>query len=532
MPGASLSCCALRRPNHNRVGVLAGAPRRAVLAVVWRAGAGRSARGGVQQAAPQRLLRARQVKALAVTPTVTDCASSLRSPRLETETTKRSSWPGVAFFPELAKQKFVDVAEGQSAKFMDRARLSSRARPGAEPDSGWRGAAIKVQNRRGAAHTSRPGRVQRHDRGGAEQFSVLQRNPSTPRPRVPARPRSRRRKRADRRPSSVGLRVQPARRAPRPPPAAAMVVTAADLETDSAGAERPFAGALKNGRTGRWFQDPAAQGIHADVFGDGDDAMMPPVEEFLAFVDAGPYKGVFAQLATAPAPKRQATGDLQPADAEQIGAAARQVVGAAGGLAAEAGQVAALGGPETYGQLDRECKARTSFRGGKCCASGDCVRRLWFSQNEDAWKAHGACRAAAQPADQVVERAAPSSAAVKTSVVKGFESTVGGYTDGRMQQGGGGGDSEKEARQGEKRWKLEVAEVERSAEQQRVVAKEEHATTLAKLKQAPAPAAADASGEPPPERWLMCMNAALFFVDEAPHCTRGAGSPSARAARG
>ena len=209
-----MSCCALRRPNHNRVGVLAGAPRRAVLAVVWRAGAGRSARGGVQQAAPQRLLRARQVKALAVTPTVTDCASSLRSPRLETETTKRSSWPGVAFFPELAKQKFVDVAEGQSAKFMDRARLSSRARPGAEPDSGWRGAAIKVQNRRGAAHTSRPGRVQRHDRGGAEQFSVLQRNPSTPRPRVPARPRSRRRKRADRRPSSVSLRVQPARRAP------------------------------------------------------------------------------------------------------------------------------------------------------------------------------------------------------------------------------------------------------------------------------------------------------------------------------
>ena len=286
------------------------------------------------------------------------------------------------------------------------------------------------------------------------------------------------------------------------------------MSAAAAAAPPPFPGALKSARTGRWFKDPAAQDIHRDVWVE-EECDQPPVEEFMRFVAAGPFKEAFAELQAAPPLKRQATSDLRQADAEAIGEAAGTVAAAAPGLAAEAEQVAALGGPASYGELDRMCEERPSFRGGKCCAGGDCVRRLWFAQNRDAWGAYRACRPAPKQPAGDAPRAEPSSAAVKSGAAKGFQQTVGGYADDRTQ-GGGGADSAREERQAQKRRRLEAVVAVEDAQKQRVREKEHHVVALAKARQEAAAGAA-AAGEPPPARYLMCVNAALFFVDEAPH---------------
>jgi hypothetical protein len=110
------------------------------------------------------------------------------------------------------------------------------------------------------------------------------------------------------------------------------------MSAAAAAAPPPFPGALKSARTGRWFKDPAAQDIHHDVWVE-EECDQPPVEEFMRFVAAGPFKEAFAELQAAQPLKRQATSDLRQADAEAIGEAAGTVAAAAPGLAAEAEQL-------------------------------------------------------------------------------------------------------------------------------------------------------------------------------------------------
>ena len=100
-----------------------------------------------------------------------------------------------------------------------------------------------------------------------------------------------------------------------------MTVTAGELVgdegRDSAGMPRPFFRALKDSRTGRWFRGVGDAEL-AEV-----DAVAPPLEEFEAFVAAGPYKAAFEALKGLPV--QQATSSQPAADAAQFHAAGRKL---------------------------------------------------------------------------------------------------------------------------------------------------------------------------------------------------------------